>query len=105
MDRQGLRYLIHYGNNAEIIAFIPVGKDIHEHVRTYYPFIKHEFCTTQHGEREDGAWVTIKEDGYEDCNVFLPTGQRHIITNDDFIPMFIYFFAGDNSFMKKRPPR
>lgn len=105
MERQGIQYLLEYGETGEQNVFIPIGTDIQNFIRKFYPHIPLEFELTQQGEPEDGIWVRVIKTGYEDMCVFLPTGDADQPFTDELRELFRFFFNHSFNFMKLKPPR
>ena len=106
MERQGIEYLIEYGETGEANIFLPVGMDITKFIRRFYPHIPEGYNIHRRSECiEDGMWVKITNRGYEDTNVFLPSGENSIVSQDELTSMYIYFFKRATNFMKKPPHR
>lgn len=105
MAREGVHYLIEYGNTGEVNAFVPIDADIDEYVRKFYPYVTEDFISTMQNSPEDGMWVKIIKTGYEDTHVFLPSGDSHTPSHGELMSMYVFFFNRDVSFMKKKAPR
>lgn len=101
-----MHYLIEYGETGEANIFLPTGMDMTKFIRRFYPDIPEEYTAHVQGEYiEDGMWVKIIKQGYEDTCIFLPSGDTSTLSHEELMSMYVFFFQRSTKFMKKKPPR